>query len=309
MNSADYVANLVTELKGSGIPLSDVAWRTALACVGWPYIFGDRGEYCTPAHRRSRDYEKYPTIKSKCKNFDGTGSCSGCKWYPNGKRVRAFDCRGFTYWVLLQVYGWKLMGAGATSQWNNASNWKAKGKISDGIPEDTLVCLFYSKDNKEKTWEHTGFGYHGETLECSNGVQHFTTRNKKWTHWAIPACVEGDTPTPTPPDPDYRPTLRRGDKGEYVTLMQTKLALRGYDLGSYGIDGDFGRATEAAVKQFQRDWGLTVDGICGKKTWAVLDSSTPATLKTVHIPHLTQAKAEELQRQYVGAWITEDSDA
>ena len=309
MNSADYVANLITELKGSGIPLSDVAWRTALACVGWPYIFGDRGEYCTPAHRRARYSDEHPTIKSKCKNFDGTGSCSGCKWYPNGKKVRCFDCRGFTYWVLLQVYGWKLMGAGATSQWNTASNWKAKGKISDGIPKDTLVCLFYSKDNKEKTWEHTGLGYKGETIECSNGVQHFTTMNKKWTHWAIPACVEGDIPTPTPPDPDYRPTLRRGDKGEYVTLMQTKLALRGYDLGSYGIDGDFGRATESAVKAFQKDWGLTVDGICGKKTWEMLESSAPSALKTVHIPHLTLAKANELVNQYVGAWMTEDENA
>ena len=311
MNSAVYVEDQIQVMKKSGIPLSEVAWKTALACVGWPYVFGDRGQYCTPANRRAAynrtaEGKDKENIKKKCSNFDGASSCSGCKWFPNGERVREFDCRGFTYWVLYAVYGWKLMGTGCTKQWENEANWKAKGRVLDGIPKDTLVCLFYSKDNKEKTWEHTGFAFNGETVECSNGVQYSASINGKWTHWAIPACEEGDVPEP---DPDYRPTLRRGDKGEYVTLMQTKLALRGYDLGSYGIDGSFGRATENVVKQFQKDWGLTQDGVCGKETWAILNSTVPATLKTVHIPHLTLAKAEELQKEYVGAWITEDNNA
>lgn len=305
MNSADYVANLITELKGSGIPLSDVAWRTALACVGWPYIFGDRGEYCTPAHRRARYSDEHPTIKSKCKNFNGTGSCSGCKWYPNGKKVRAFDCRGFTYWVLLQVYGWKLMGSGATSQWNNASNWKAKGTVADGIPENTLVCLFVANG---KTMEHTGFGLNNETIECSNGVQHFTSRNKKWTHWAVPACIEGQI---TPSDPDQeetpgesKPTLKRGSKGVYVKELQTLLTGRGYSVGSCGIDGDFGKATEAALREFQKDAHITVDGICGPETWKAFDGKSKTNLYTVHIPLMPLPEAQALANQYPGAYLT-----
>lgn len=300
MNSAEYVDNLIQELKGKGTALPTVAWQAALACVGWSYVFGARGQYCTPANRRARYREEYPTIKTRCKNFDGSGSCSGCKWYPDGKRTRFFDCRGFTYWILKAVYGWELMGAGATSQWNNAANWKAKGRIADGIPKDTLVCLFYSKDNKEKTWEHTGFGLNNETVECGSGVQYFSTRNKKWTHWAVPACIEGEVdPTPVPVS---KPTLKRGSKGEYVTLLQTILHNKGYDLGLCGIDGDFGRATEKAVKQFQQDWGLTADGIVGAKTWEKLESSETPTLMTVHIPHLTQAQADALLKEYSGAW-------
>lgn len=303
MNSAEYVDNLIKELKGKGTSLPTVAWQAALACVGWSYVFGARGQYCTPANRRARYREEYPTIKTRCKNFDGSGSCSGCKWYPDGKRTRFFDCRGFTYWILKAVYGWELMGAGATSQWNNAANWKAKGRIADGIPKDTLVCLFYSKDNKEKTWEHTGFGLNNETVECGSGVQYFSTRNKKWTHWAVPACIEGEVePTPVPPVPVTKPTLKRGSKGEYVTLLQTILHNKGYDLGLCGIDGDFGRATEKAVKQFQQDWGLTADGIVGAKTWEKLESSETPTLMTVHIPHLTQAQADALLKEYSGAW-------
>ena len=318
MKTAQQVADLITQLKASGIPLAEAAWKTALACVGWPYIFGDRGEYCTPAHRRAAYASKgadHPTIKTKCKNFEGTGSCSGCTFYPGGK-TRAFDCRGFTYWVLLQIYGWKLMGAGATSQWNTAANWKAKGTVADGLPADTLVCLFVQKG---KTMEHTGFGLNNETIECSNGVQHFTQRKAKWTHWGVPACVEGTIPTPTPeptPTPSTKPTLKRGSKGAYVIEMQTELSKLGYDLGPCGIDGDFGRATEKAVKAFQGDHGLKVDGICGPATWAALDAAVAAltipessvTTYTVRIPGLDLTQAQKLVEAYPGAEIVKGED-
>lgn len=311
MYSAEQVASAIATMKTSGMPLSEAAWQTALMCVSWAYVFGARGEYCTPANRRARDYEKYPTIKTKCKNFDGAGSCSGCKWLPDGKRTRFFDCRGFTYWVLLQIYGWKLMGAGATSQWNNEANWKAKGEISDGIPQGVIVCVFYyRKENgkRTKTLEHTGLYYNGETVECSNGVQHSTTLNKKWDVWGVPACVDGDipTPTPTPPTPETKPTLRRGDSGKWVTLAQTELINKGYSCGSTGADGKFGKNTEAAVKRFQLDHGLTADGIIGEKTWSALDGAEPATKYTVTIPGLTATQADALILQYPGATKTEE---
>jgi hypothetical protein len=204
--------------------------------------------------------------------------------------------------VLLQVFGWKLMGAGATSQWSNADNWKAKGAIADGIPADTLVCLFVQKG---KTMEHTGFGFNNETVEDGGkDVWHETTRNKKWTHWAIPACIEGDVP-PTPV-PETKPTLRRGSKGAYVTLAQTELIQKNYDCGAFGADGQFGAATEKAVRQLQKDYGLTVDGVIGQKTWAALDSVEPMTKYTVTIPHLSKSQAEALTQQYPDATKTEE---
>jgi len=207
MNSAEYVSDLITKLKEKGNPNQDTAWKAALACVGWPYVFGDRGSYCTPANRRARYSADHPTIKTKCKNFEGTGSCSGCKWYPKSKRVREFDCRGFTYWILKQVYEWTLVGAGATSQWNTAANWSAKGEIGT-MPKDTLCCLFVKKGSK---MEHTGFGLNGETVECSSGVQHFTSRNKKWTHWAVPVCVSGNVKPEPEPEPEKGTAIVTGN--------------------------------------------------------------------------------------------------
>jgi len=263
MNNAKQVADLIESLKAYGIPLSEAAWQTALACVGWPYVFGAWGEECTPAGRKRRARDDHKTIVTACQVLNGKkSSCDGCKWYPDGERVRMFDCRGFPDWVLKQ-FGIDLDGEGATSQWNTASNWAAKGDISD-IPDDVLVCVFIKKGNK---MSHTGMAYKGETCECSNNVQHSTKRRAEWTHWALPAGITGDIPK-------THPTLRKGMKGSDVKEMQLKLMECGEAMPKYGADGDFGKETLKAVKNFQKKQGLKVDGICGKNTWKRLDELT-----------------------------------
>lgn len=62
--------------------------------------------------------------------------------------------------------------------------------------------------------------------------------------------------------------LKKGAKGAEVKAMQTLLKGYGYSLGKWGIDGDFGGDTLTAVKEYQRDNHLSIDGICGKNTWA-----------------------------------------
>ena len=64
--------------------------------------------------------------------------------------------------------------------------------------------------------------------------------------------------------------LSKGAKGEQVKNLQILLIGKGYSCGSSGADGDFGTNTDKAVKKFQKDNGLTADGICGKNTWAKL---------------------------------------
>lgn len=71
---------------------------------------------------------------------------------------------------------------------------------------------------------------------------------------------------PEPPK-SVQPELRRGAIGEAVKRLQ--LALRAH--GEYiDADGDFGPATEKALKNFQLEKGLRVDGIAGKLTNAAL---------------------------------------
>ena len=300
MNNQKQVAQLIEQLKAQGSVMSDVAWQTARACIEWPYVYAARGAQCTPKNRQDcyniTTDEKYKEkTKGECQNFDNTGNCSGCQWFPDGQRVRMFDCRGFTYWVLKAVYGFELYGTGATTQWKTDSNWKAKGTI-DTMPKDTLCCLFIHNPAKNNM-SHTGFGVNDETVECSGHVYYDSQRDKRWTHWAVPACVtEGEMPV-------HKPVLKKGDKGDWVKQMQTELTQKGYNCGS--IDGKFGNVTEATLKEFQSDYGLTATGVCNQATWDKLDSAATLLYK-VTIPHVTKSKAKELVSQWPGAKMTKE---
>lgn len=61
--------------------------------------------------------------------------------------------------------------------------------------------------------------------------------------------------------------LKRGNKGEFVSLLQEMLS---HVLYPISIDGRFGPETEKSVLEFQRLHQLKQDGMAGTKTWALL---------------------------------------
>lgn len=71
-------------------------------------------------------------------------------------------------------------------------------------------------------------------------------------------------------------TLKRGSSGPAVRRVQIALNRLGY--GSLTQDGQYGRATESAVKAFQRKHGLDPDGKCGPLTMAKME---PYIMQTI----------------------------
>lgn len=69
-------------------------------------------------------------------------------------------------------------------------------------------------------------------------------------------------------------TLRRGMSGKEVKELQQELIAVGIRLAKYGADGKFGKETEEAVKEFQSQEMLRVDGIVGAETWKKLNNVT-----------------------------------
>lgn len=65
---------------------------------------------------------------------------------------------------------------------------------------------------------------------------------------------------------------KMGSRGDEVRKIQTKLKQWGYTIGN--IDGIFGTKTEKGVKQFQRNNGITADGIAGETTLSKMGIST-----------------------------------
>jgi len=80
------------------------------------------------------------------------------------------------------------------------------------------------------------------------------------------------------PTPNYRYATKEGMSGVEVWALQINLTEIGYPLA---FDGIFGPATDAAVKRFQQDQGLVVDGIAGVMTQRgiILKAATPASSK------------------------------
>ena len=112
---------------------------------------------------------------------------------------------------------------------------------------------------------HTGMYIgNGVVIHCSGEVKQGKVTDKGWTHYAVPAGLNGDESMP-----EKKPVIRKGSSGQYVVLAQTLLLQQGYDLAPYGADGKFGAKTETAVKAFQRANGLNADGVIGPATWAV----------------------------------------
>ena len=72
-------------------------------------------------------------------------------------------------------------------------------------------------------------------------------------------------------DKNVRPTVRRGSTGEDVKDLQKILNLTVAN-PKLVVDGIFGAKTEEAVKKFQTEYGLVVDGIVGQATWAKVDT-------------------------------------
>ena len=97
-------------------------------------------------------------------------------------------------------------------------------------------------------------------------------RNYPWTH----ILRIGSATTASSTTTVSHPTVQKGSAGTAVMELQSKLRVLGYNIVA---DGDFGSKTLAAVRDFQKKYGLEVDGIVGKNTWAKLEA-TVATKKS-----------------------------
>lgn len=92
-----------------------------------------------------------------------------------------------------------------------------------------------------------------------------------WIHFdkrrGNPACSTGGYPQ-----------IQMGSRGAYVMIAQDDLNTLGYKTG--GLDGIFGSNTQTAVKSYQQNKGLAVDGIIGCNTWRSLQEDVLGKGKT-----------------------------
>ncbi|MGW3045279.1 NlpC/P60 family protein [Kitasatospora sp. NPDC001159] len=116
-----------------------------------------------------------------------------------------------------------------------------------------------------------------------------------YTAAAAPAAA---APTPIPLTSSACPAdLQQGEADGCVTQLQLELNLTGAQIA---VDGQFGPATDTAVRNFQASHGLSVDGIVGPATKSALDAAAAAASGTVDL----RTQCGDLQTGASGACVS-----
>lgn len=241
------------------------------------YIWGQAGGEWTAAKQANlvntynSDPDKYADYKY--------GAMYGKKWIGH----RVWDCSGLTSWCGKQLG--LTFAHGSNSSYRNDCAYKGSKTQNMKLPVGAWVYTGTSSNRG-----HIGIVIDDEYVIEAEGTKAGVVKSKislkKWTWWGLAKGIEfefipggGEQAKPTVPaesentgtsKPNNQimyPTLRRGDKGDLVSQLQSLLSKDGSNLT---IDGIFGSGTQSAVRAFQKRHGLVVDGIVGPKTWTEL---------------------------------------
>lgn len=94
--------------------------------------------------------------------------------------------------------------------------------------------------------------------------------------------------------------LKLGDTGLEVKALQESLIKLGYSCGSYGADGEFGSGTKSAVKKYQKEHNLTVNGVANKNTLESIKNQLSGSTNTSNTPQKLTFSIEEIKKGSVG---------
>ncbi len=244
--------------------------------VGHGYWYGTCGYRASETllrRKRSRYPKHYPaSMNVKFRRdidageivADCVGACKGYAWTGGGEAILA--ALGHTGRISQKYQANACPDKGANGMFTWAKKQGQPWGSIETLPDVPGLCL-HKKGHVGYT---VGGGYAVEWRGTKWGCVRARIAERPWTEWfALPFIDYGNAPLPR-----QKRTLRRGSSGAEVREIQEFLNRHGADLA---VDGKFGKLTETAVRKFQKDHGLKADGICGARTWAVIEK-TPSSV-------------------------------
>ena len=170
--------------------------------------------------------------------------------------------------------------------------------------QSELIRLGYLKSKASGTYDADTISavraFQKKNGLTANGTADKATQDLLFSGTALDASATA-TPSPTPtPKPTATPsptpeipsqTLRSGNSGSDVKILQRRLKALKYYVGT--IDGKMDQETVKALKNFQKAHGLKDDGVAGKETYAILFSDAALVKGTTPTPVATETPTPE----------------
>lgn len=218
------------------------------------------------------------------------------------KCVRVWDCNGLAEGIY-ELYTGDCINAYARSNYANWCSVKGAGMIpasrrqagaavfwSDGSAGSIHHVAYLYKPVKAS--DPQGDWYLIEARGVMYGVVKTQLSARKPNFWGImDKYFDYGASSSQPASPSYKlgdRILENGMSGPDVKQMQENLIKLGYDCGKWGADGDFGDATELAVRRFQTQEDLAPDGEFGPLSLAAMNKA----LEKLNAP---EDKAKQVQ--------------
>ncbi|MGI6700757.1 MAG: peptidoglycan-binding protein [Christensenellales bacterium] len=224
---------------------------------GWGYIWGQSGGTWTQAKQNA-------STRSMTVQY-------GSRWI--GKRVA--DCSGLFAWAFRELGG--SIYHGSNTIWNKYCS--VQGKLTSNTQLRPGTAVFLLKNGNR---HHIGLFVGNDTVIEARSTQTgvVTSKLSHWDEWGELKDVLYDEHSTEL----FIPILRKGSKGNDVKALQESLLKLGFSLPKYGADGKFGAETEMALRSFQEQADVKVDGKYGPITRAAMTKELDADVSQEPLP-------------------------
>ncbi len=199
-----------------------------------------------------------------------TGTLRYVNWSSRANDLNPERCCSL---VITHDDGWETRYLHLNNDTPGTDDGKAWGIAADLVPgarveAGSVIGWVGDSGNAENTPSHLHFELHDPDGTIVNPYEALVAAKARAAAQATDPLLDGSR------------TLRRGSRGDDVRRLQELMAVFGFDPGP--ADGVFGAMTAAAVRGFQDDTGIEIDGLVGRATKAAIATRllvTPEVLR------------------------------
>lgn len=256
------------------------------------YKLVEAGEFDTAADaiasladKYDETYYKAAKAAQEAKSFkeaiDATADAVSSGWMKTFELIFGNYDEARVLWTDLANALWEVFASGAEQRNEVLQAWKDAGGRADLIQgiTDALTALW-------TVIQSIGEAFHDifpqattdDLLNFSSKVKELGANLRDLARaFEIVSAKRGELVTKTNPLQEYFGELSKGSRGDEVKKLQEALEAKGFSVGKHGIDGIFGKDTEAALKAFQESIGETADGLYKESDHAKLVGTITAS--------------------------------